>query len=385
MNEIKVNDQIQLCIECAKDIRLKKLIRNNGVKGLCTCCENNEFIIDVEGNEFIQMIKALIRYHFSEWDYNKHWGGDGYIPLIEENFINKENFNNQDICDELMDIIDSFKVYENYDEGVSIFAGYSDGEQNPLLQAIKTNLDYSITDIAEKLKTENYFKFEDQITKMLLKYVDCAEMLIKKENGFYRARTGVEDKKRSVITGGFEGQDIFVPFSGTKIGAPPPGIAGIGRLNRAGVTYLYCATDKYTAISEIRPHPGDVVSIGKFITNRDLRIFDLTDSQFLNFYQSDKRLREFGRLNTFSELMQQVIPPAERHVYSITQLIADCIRKLDFDGILFASSVGTGDNLVVFEPELLHYTFEEAEVVEIKEVNYQYFQRECRKDVSEIF
>lgn len=378
-------DELLLCTECAKDIRLKKLIEMIGIKGDCTCCEKNGFIIEVESNEFTQMIKSLIRYHFSEWDYNEHWGGDGYIVLIEENFINKENFKKQDVYDELIDIMDSFEVYEEYDKGVSIFAGYYEGEQNPLLQAIKTNLDYSITGIAEKLKTENYFKFEDRIIQMLLAYKNCAEIKIFKEAEFFRARIGIEDKKRSVIGGGFEGEDVFVPYSGEKIGAPPPGIAGIGRLNRAGVTFLYAATDKYTAISEIRPHPGDVISIGKFVVNQDLRIFDLTDGQFLNFYLSDKSLKEFGKLNTFAELMQQVIPPAERHVYSITQLIADCIRKMEFDGILFPSSVGSGENLVVFEPAYLSYTFEEAEVVEIKEVSYQYFKRECRKDVSEIF
>lgn len=88
-------DEILLCIECAKDIRMKKLIQSINRVRLCTCCGNNDYVINVNCKEFIQMTKALIRYHYSEWDHNEHWGGDGYsslfckddnIFLIEENF-----------------------------------------------------------------------------------------------------------------------------------------------------------------------------------------------------------------------------------------------------------------------------------------------------------
>lgn len=380
-------DEFLLCIECAKDVRLKKLIKRISKEGLCSCCENNEFSIDVDSNEFTQMIKALIRYHYSEWDYNEHWGGNGYVSLfyeVDNIFLNKENFKDQDVYDELISRIECFEVYEDYNKGVSIFAGYYDGHQNQLLQSIKSDLDYSIKKIENKLKSENYFKFEDQITQMLSEYSDCSKIKVEIESEFYRARIGVENKKRSLLGGGFDGEVIFIPYSNSQIGAPPPLLAGIGRLNRAGVSYLYSATDKYTAISEIRPHPGDVVSVGKFIVNKELLIFDLTESQFLNFFHNDESLDKFGKLNTFTELMQKVIPPSERHIYNITQLIADCIRKLDFDGILFPSSVGNGENLVVFNPEFMSYTYDDAEVVEIKDVTYKYLQRKWEKDISEI-
>lgn len=280
--------------------------------------------------------------------------------------------------------IECFEVYEDYKQGVSIFAGYYEGQQNPLLQSIKTDLDYSIKEIEHKLKSENYFKFEDQITQILSEYSDCCKLKIDNDSEFYRARIGYTDKKRSLFEGGFEGEMVFIPFSNSQIGAPPPLIAGVGRINRVGVSYLYCATDKHTAISEIRPHPGDIVSIGKFLNNNELLIFDLTENQFLNFYKSDENLDKFKKLHTFTELMQKVIPPSERHSYSITQLIADCIRRLNFDGILFPSSVGNGENLVVFNPEFMSYTYDNAEVVEISDVKYDYFQRKWRKDISEI-
>lgn len=381
------DDEILICIGCVKDIRLKKLIEKLNSIEVCTCCGNKSYTINVDSNEFIQMTKALLRYHYSEWDYNTHFGGDQYYTLIDSDdnkLFNKQNFSNRDVYDEFITRIECFEVYEDYDKGISLFAGYYEGEQNPLLERIKTNYDYSILEIEEALKSENYFNFEKQIIQILKEYESDCKITINKSSAFYRARIGYEDKKRSLFEGGFEGAVIYVPYSNSQIGAPPPYLAGFGRINRAGVSFLYCASDKYTAISEIRPHPGDIVSIGKFIVENDLLIFDLTEAQFLNYFLTDKKLDAFKKLNTLTELMQKVIPPSERQAYNITQLIADCVRKLDFDGIIFPSSVGDGHNLVVFNPKNMNYTFDDAEVVQIKDVKYEYFKQSWKKNISEI-
>jgi hypothetical protein len=380
------DDEILICIDCVKDKRYKLLIERINTSAICTCCRKQNFVIDVDSNEFTQMTKALIRYHYSEWDYNEHFGGDRFGKLFYEDdniFLNKKNFSDPEVFYELINRIECIEVYEDYDKGVSIFAGYYDGQQNPLLYSIKKDLDSSILEVERKLKEENYFNFEEEITKILKDYIDICTKSIKKGQEFYRARIGFQDRKRSIF-GGFEGEMVYVPYSNSQIGAPPPYLAGFGRINRAGVSFLYCASDKYTAISEIRPHPGDFVSIGKFILNQDSLIFDLTEIQFLNFYICDQKLDGFKRLNTLTELLQKVIPPSERQAYNITQLIADCIRNLDFDGILFPSSVGQGDNLVLFDPTKMDYTFDNAEVVEVREVRYEYQQREWKKDISEI-
>lgn len=365
-------DEILICTECVNDIRFKLLIERTNTIGKCSCCGNEKQIIYVDSYEFIQMTKALLRYYYSEWDYNTHFGGDGYIPLIDNIFFNKENFKDKDVYEELLTRIEFFDVYEDYNKGVSIFAG----EEKSLLAALKTDFDRSILKIEQALKNENYFNFEKKIIQILSSYkLDC-KITIKQAQSFYRARIGFEDKKRDLIKLGLEGREIFVPYSNSKIGAPPPFHAGFGRINRTGVSYLYCASDKYTAISEIRPHPGDIVSIGKFIPQKELLIFDLTEAQFLNYYQTDEKLDNFRALNTMSELMQKVIPPSEREAYNITQLIADCIRQLNFEGILFPSSVGNGHNLVVFNPQNMKYINEDAGVVQISKVSYEYSPRD---------
>jgi hypothetical protein len=47
-----------------------------------------------------------------------------------------------------------------------------------------------------------------------------------------------------------------------------------GRANPKGISYLYLATSKETAMSEVRPWVGSRISVGQFKTNRDLKVID---------------------------------------------------------------------------------------------------------------
>lgn len=375
-----------ICINCVKDKRLKMLIEQIGKSDKCDGCEENAIVINSVSNEFSQFIKALVRFHYSEWDYNTHFGGDHYYQLFDSSgniFFDKNRFKDSDVFDELVSFIDDAECYEDPEKGVSIFAGYWKGDQNPPLTSIKSDRDTKVMEISARLKNENFFLFEDEMLSILKSYSTNCALTLKKESTYFRGRIGYDDKKRS-IDGGWEGEIVYVPFSNSKIGAPPPFLTNVGRINRHGVSFFYCATDKYTAISEIRPHPGDKVSIGQFILKNDINVFDLSDKQFLNYYETDKKLDEFKTLSTLCELMNKVVPPSERDFYSITQLIADCARILNFDGILFNSSVGEGSNLVIFDPAQVEYTFENAEVVEVDDVKYNYSSREWAKKISDI-
>ncbi|PZR22098.1 MAG: hypothetical protein DI539_06475, partial [Flavobacterium psychrophilum] len=252
--------------------KLRYVILPNGVQEI----QREQFREVINSNDFIQLTKALIRYHYSEWIYNEEFGGDHYCSLLfsdESLFFNVDRFNPA-VLDELSDRIYLFGgSYDSYQSGVSLFSGYYDTYKLPLLESIKTDLDSSILKIERQLLVENYFQYEAEISKLLSLYVNSCQMTIKKDSEFFRARIGYQHEERVHYNSKVETKTIYIPYSGDKIGAPPPNIVGTGRINRPGVSYLYCATDEYTAISEIRPHPGDVVSIGKFIVDKDLKIF----------------------------------------------------------------------------------------------------------------
>lgn len=62
-----------------------------------------------------------------------------------------------------------------------------------------------------------------------------------------------------------------------QLRAPPPKMARAGRMNPAGISYLYLATDEKTALSEIRPKAGSTAVVAEFSLTKDLRLLDLTD------------------------------------------------------------------------------------------------------------
>jgi len=368
---------VNICIKCVKDSHLKALIDLEGIQGTCSLCDEKDISLDSESNCFFQLVKALVRYNYSEWEYNTHWGGIGYESIFHgpsNIFFVRDRATSDDAYENLVLSITEGSVYEDYDKGVSIYAGYGEsGAQNMLLRAIKSDLDKNLLLISTRLKNENYFLLENEVTAVLNKFITVAEKRLSKVVPLYRARIGCEDKKRA-FGNGFETATHYIPYSSEQIAAPPPYRACAGRINRLGISFLYCATDKYTAISEVRPHPGDLVSIGMFKLKQDIKLFDLSDSQLLHFYKTDEQLDTYRPFNTLGVLINKAIPPSERQHYSITQLIADCIRQLGFDGIKFSSSVGDGDghNIVLFDQFVAKYTGDKADVVEVDRIEYSY-------------
>ena len=163
---------------------------------------------------------------------------------------------------------------------------------------------------------------------------------------------------------------LTTPYKKDKIGAPETKLVKGGRLNRLGVSFLYLATNIETAINEVRPDPGHKVSIGKFKSVKDLRIVDF-DKAFINMSDTEKSLNDFQLLNHIDQLFSRPITQDERHKYIITQFFSDIFRKLGFDGVMFTSSVGSGKNLLIFNPKNFIYVgSKENKVYDILKLRY---------------
>jgi hypothetical protein len=64
---------------------------------------------------------------------------------------------------------------------------------------------------------------------------------------------------------------------------PRPNQASEGRVNPKGIPCLYGATSPNTAVAEVRPWKGELVSVGKFTLCRSVEIIEC-----LKFYDEDK-------------------------------------------------------------------------------------------------
>ena len=362
-----------ICVECIKHPSLKKLATQYGVDARCAVCRNQRASVDADNNDFRQLFKALIRFHYHEWEYNTHFGGGELESLFYSenpilNTIDSENIPEDD-DDYYYSVLEAaFKSpYEDYEKGVTLFSGYMDGQQLPLLRSIRSQAHPSVEKIAARLKTENYFNLESETQGFLQKYKRLITIEVPANSRFFRARVGFRSERRS---GDWGTENSYEPFIGPDIAAPPPRLASSARINRQGVSFFYAATTSETAVAEVRPHPGDVVSIGRFSTRRPLTIADFTETRIESFSASDQLLDDFLILNTINTYLNQVVPPSDQNHYSVTQLIADALRKLGYDGICFLSTVGKGHNLVVFYPELMEEMLGEGQVVRVDALRY---------------
>ncbi|MEE2026036.1 RES family NAD+ phosphorylase, partial [Alkalimonas mucilaginosa] len=66
-------------------------------------------------------------------------------------------------------------------------------------------------------------------------------------------------------------------FEPTEMLAPPKDLVGNGRANPAGIPYLYVASDEVTAVSEIRPHTGEIVNVAEIQLETSLKLIDLRE------------------------------------------------------------------------------------------------------------
>ncbi len=151
-----------------------------------------------------------------------------------------------------------------------------------------------------------------------------------------------------------------VPYTIDQMGAPPKRVASHGRANPAGIPYLYLGSTPDTAVSEIRPHTGEMACVADFTTPATLKLVDLRNprervSPFLLVDADDiGRMRNdlpfLERLGT--ELTRPVIPQSAAIDYTPSQYLCEFIKKCGYQGVIYSSSVSDGMNLALFDPSL---------------------------------
>lgn len=149
-----------------------------------------------------------------------------------------------------------------------------------------------------------------------------------------------------------------------QLGAPPKEVVQAQRMNPAGISYLYLAKEKETALAEVLNKPPCRAAIGIFTIRRDLLIIDL--SRLPNIPSVfDEEKRDEGELIQFlykfvDEISKPVSKDGREHVdYVPSQVVCEYFSKVfrstggePIAGIAYPSSVRQGGvNAVLFPPE----------------------------------
>ena len=181
---------------------------------------------------------------------------------------------------------------------------------------------------------------------------------------------------------------------------PLPHAATEGRANPKGIPYLYLATDKETAMSEVRPSVGDYVSVGQFKTLRPLTLVDCSvghdsrlslfiDFKSMRFYEPDAEEREKAVWNDIDRAFSEPVTASDSSAdYAPTQIISELFRREGFDGIVYKSNLGKEFNLALFDldaADLINcFLFQVKSVdYEFKETANPYFVRKYYEQKAE--
>jgi len=371
----EIDNKALLCIDCIKDSKLRKyFLSQKTVKSVCTFCKtNNDYCLEFEENiDFINIIRALVRYHYWEDEYNHHFGGLRFYELItSENLIfHSERF----VEDVDLDIL-TCGIEDCDGCKIELYYGHDDAGRWSYGRRIKDRRSSSLLALESKLLENNYFLLEKEFHKELKLFKQYFKSSVLKKSIFYRARIGYEKTVKNDDTI-YDYMDDnsglkYVPYSDDSISASPISRLSQGRLHRIGTSFLYLATDIETALTEVRPDPGHKVSIGCFKAIKKLKIADL-DQAFIKLSKNEETLKKYIFINHIDQLLSRPVTSDERYMYLITQFFSDAFRKLGFDGIYFTSSVGPGQNLLIFNANNFKYIKNEANVYQINSLKYQY-------------
>lgn len=118
------------------------------------------------------------------------------------------------------------------------------------------------------------------------------------------------------------------------------------RMSPAGISYTYLADNISTCLGEIRTQINDTVLTGTFKPKKQLTILDLSirpqipmESIFSNNYNHDMNWIDDFVDSFRSEISKPILDDEKDLEYIPTQVLAEYIRKLGYDGIKFESSL----------------------------------------------
>jgi hypothetical protein len=173
-------------------------------------------------------------------------------------------------------------------------------------------------------------------------------------------------------------------YAVSEMGAPPQEKRSAGRINPEGVGIIYLSSDAETVLSEVRANTYDYVTIGSFVTSREINVVNLSGFPSISPFQYTDEIEKFAvNRKVFAEISAEIAKPMRRSDSSLeylpTQYISEFIKSKSFkgqayDGVEYSSTLrqgGTNIALFIKEGGDMPIECESVETVEVTKVNYE--------------
>lgn len=203
-------------------------------------------------------------------------------------------------------------------------------------------------------RKERFFRSgrSDEFLDYLIRTSSTRIVTVNSGQVFWRAQIGCNE-----VTVFQDGNQIIenYPFPPDRM-KPLDGQASEGRANTSGIPVLYLATQKETAIMEVRPWIGSLVSIAQFGTAKNLKILDFSketgefaDSLWIET-PTDEDIEKAIWLDISNSFSKPVTREPAQTEYIPTQILSELFSSIGVDGIAYQSNFGEGGyNVALFD------------------------------------
>ncbi len=344
-----------VCPDCVEDEFLKSIISDNACHQTCDYCgETSDDDIAAPVETLMEAIRDTVYYYYDDPTCaGVPYDGGSFIfdPIDTHEVLESIGLE----CDDrLFDEIAG--AFINTGWAASAHGHWASSHQNEILNAswnnfvnvVKHEVRYFFSRIPDSKKSYSQEYSPPQLLSILSHLVNDLNLISTLPLGtsFYRVRER-ED-----------GADWELDQD--QMGPPPAARAAAGRMNPAGISYLYLAFEQQTALAEVLERPPCVAAIAQFDSQRDLAILDLTDLPPLpSIFDDSCRDQREGLLflNRFvEEISKPVRKDGREHIEYVPSQVVSEYFALGFqangrplDGIAYPSAVRPGGrNLVLF-------------------------------------
>jgi hypothetical protein len=152
-----------------------------------------------------------------------------------------------------------------------------------------------------------------------------------------------------------EQNDVECPFDVDRM-KPLKYKASEGRANSKGISCLYTAYEKDTAIAEVRPWVGAYVSVAQLKVSKPLTLIDCVEEKSkLKIYSKKPDVLERER-KVWQNINEAFSKPVTQNDFEAdyvpTQIIAEMFRHNGLDGLVYKSSLCRGFNIALFDSDV---------------------------------
>jgi len=337
------------CIDCFNSKVLKKYIKENSIgRGYCHFCKKkSDFCISPQDLEYyfiplIELYTPIV--DFMPSYFMRNYDGSNLSEKMSEDWYHV--FSN-DLAENIDGILES--IFGSYnpitEDGLDLESWVED--QNSWMSGYgpSEQLKEEWKNFCNEIIHENRYFPTKSIDLEVLNHASMLKKLIYPNKYLYRARKSINDKK--------------IPPS--KMGPPPPDSSQNGRANPKGIPYLYLADEVETAMREVRPNSEDFITIGNFKILKGLELFDLSNPIIEDpFELGDSLSYLIRRLSFFIMLGHELSKPIKQSNrdldYIPTQYLCEYLKHEGYDGLIYNSNLGQGNNIVLFSGDKVKCT-----------------------------